>query len=168
MIVSEIAIKKLWHDARPENYISQVPVDLREAIERSAQMLDYEEDFDGYDSPVIAESTWRLTVDFLLQQWVTFHESHGFWLPIPDIGYCGGSIDFYWKDRMCEGYLQTLLINIDGNKVTYYGDCRKDFKSSLRDNYAVIKKEAEDELTVDSNFTDVWLWLVTPHPPSAS
>ncbi len=98
--------------------------DLRGALAKSRDILDWPDDWDGEGSPGYKESTWIRVRDFLLATAESLWRDNGVLVPAPRIS-AGpeGSFDIHWQSAGKE-----LLINIPEDvtePVTYYGDDRE-------------------------------------------
>jgi len=153
------ALLRLTRNAEISHALAQLPEDLRNAVNESAKMLDLEEDFDGEGSSAMEESTWHMAVEFFIHQLSQFYLHTEIWLPVPDILYCGDSIDISWQDILRAGYLQSLLMNVKSdNTVSYYGDCKR-VDTDIKPDYI---SQIEDSRNRTDDFSDVWEWLIKP------
>ena len=103
---------------------SGTPADLvylDDAVQRSRDLLDLKDDWDGDGAISIKEPTWRRMYAFLLRNATDFWEVTGAAIPAPKVGPAQeGSIDLLWKigDRM-------LLLNIpedSAQPASFYGE----------------------------------------------
>lgn len=96
---------------------------LADEIERSRQILDLEDNFDGEGSPAYSLDTWERATRFLLANAVFAFECLDIVPPVPDITPGPqGSIDIFWQSRS-----QELLLNVPADpsaRASYYGDDR--------------------------------------------
>lgn len=104
------------------SYHPQVPqLRLEAEIERSKEILELQDDWDGEGAVGYSPATLDRAILFLKEHRAGLWRSYGSRLPVPTIGPGPvGSIDLYWKQRDWE-----LLINIPADiqeSATFYGN----------------------------------------------
>ena len=95
-------------------------VDLLNEIDRSREILSWEEDWDDEGSPGFQEATWGKATEFLERHARLLLKKYGLLMPTPRIlPGPGGSIDLHWETGRRE-----LLINVrpDSNLAGFYGE----------------------------------------------
>lgn len=118
-----------WREIKPvyvrsviriiERATESVLAPLLREIERSREMLAWEDDWDGEGSPRFEEATWKRAIDLLDRHARPLFE-RGVILPTPRIlPGPDASIDLHWETGQRE-----LLINVpsDGGPASYYGE----------------------------------------------
>jgi hypothetical protein len=103
----------------PRRAFSSPLTDLFNEIDRSREILTWEDDWDDEGSPRFEESTWKKAIDYL-ERHARLLLSHGFVIPTPRIlPGPNGSIDLHWETGRRE-----LLINVrpDGELAGFYGE----------------------------------------------
>ncbi len=101
-----------------------IPSELRylEApIERSREILSWEDDWDGEGSPGYAQATWDRAIAFVICNAMRLYSLQGVRVVAPDV-WPGpdGSIDIRWQNKG-----RDLLINVpveEGEPATFHGD----------------------------------------------
>ena len=120
--------------------------ELRSAIEKSRQMLGWEDDWDGEGSPGYAEATWKRATDFVMQNTLQLWRNYGFYADIPRVTPGpDGSVDILWRSDK-----RKLLLNVPTDVkelASYYGE---------NSDHETI------EGTLDISLTNDWLlmWLM--------
>ena len=96
---------------------------IRDAVERSREMLTWEDAWDGEGSPGYADSTWRRAVELIYDGAVNLYYSTRLRVAAPSVlPGPHGSIDIQWQ----QGH-RRLLINVPAEpeaRITFYGDDR--------------------------------------------
>jgi hypothetical protein len=105
---------------------ASVPAELKyiwDAVERSREMLTWEDDWDGEGSPGYADSTWRRAVELIYEGAVNLYDSARIRIAAPSVlPGPHGSIDIQWQQGQ-----RRLLINVPAEPeapITFYGDDR--------------------------------------------
>ena len=94
---------------------------LADEIERSREILDLEDNFDGGGSAAYSQETWQGATRFLLANAIAAREWLALVPPVPNITPGpNGSIDIFWQSGS-----QELLLNVPADpsaRASYYGD----------------------------------------------
>lgn len=153
------AIEKF--SAEHGDLLAQLPDEFRQRLLDSAQILDYDlKDTDGYGVEYEEKGeeyvgTWHTLVAFLATQAVEFFRASDQWIPVPRITrYTPPSFDVCWKIQR-GNIVQDLVINIDDESLSYYGDffyAEKEHASPI----SPIKGNRK----LDSSCADIWEWLM--------
>ena len=104
----------------PRKVASSPLSDLLSEIDRSREILSWEEDWDDEGSPRFQEATWEKATEFLERHARLLLKKYGLLMPTPRIlPGPGGSIDLHWETERRE-----LLINVrpDSNLAGFYGE----------------------------------------------
>ena len=121
---------------------------IREAVERSREILTWEDNWDGEGSPGFSEAAWLRAVGFLMDNAERLWRKYRTPIQAPEIlPGPDGSIDIHWKTEHHE-----LLVNIPANQselASFYGD------DSAR--HAIKGK-----LDTDSDSRWLLMWLAEP------
>ena len=127
---------------------ASIPAELKyiwDAVERSREMLTWEDDWDGEGSPGYADSTWRRAVELIYDGAVNLYDSTRIRIAAPSVlPGPHGSIDIQWQQDQ-----RRLLINVPADPeapITFYGDDRGN-------------NTIEGSLADTARFRDILVWL---------
>jgi hypothetical protein len=104
----------------PKKRASSPLADLLAEIDRSREILSWQDDWDDEGSPHFEEATWKRATEFLERHARLLLKKHGLLMPTPRIlPGPNGSIDLHWETGRRE-----LLMNIrpDSKLAGFYGE----------------------------------------------